>query len=364
MVELRWASRDSCRVRWLASGGPAGSGHGGLEGEDRLSAGRGSAGRGSAGPLARVVAAAGGTDIVDRLAALSGSDFTSLMLAVAQRRAAAQTPADVLRRYRTDRFARPGTTSWRQLRRAEDLLAAALTPEFEFLTLAPLVPLGTHSALGPVSQDKVVTAMRSCEVAADPTNALALEAAARRASALRGLARVAGDSKHRGRADTQVRLATFQRVVRAQQLDQPGYFAHFSLLGLVTAGRDDGGRRFQRESVAGQVQALATGLSATGLPPVQLALTPLSEAGEAIAAAIPAELAGAPVEAVIDRERVAGRGYYRDLCFKINVRAAGELQEVGDGGFTDWSARLTASNKERLLISGVGIDRLATFIRD
>ena len=67
---------------------------------------------------------------------------------------------------------------------------------------------------------------------------------------------------------------------------------------------------------------------------------------------------------MIDRDRVAGRGYYRGLCFKINVRAAGALQEVGDGGFTDWSARLTASNKERLLISGVGIDRLATFIRD
>ncbi len=125
-------------------------------------------------------------------------------------------------------------------------------------------------------------------------------------------------------ADTWVRLAAFQRVVRAQQLAGPGYLAHFSLLGLVTAGRDDGGRRFERESAAEHVRALATGLAATGLAPVQLALTPLSEAGEAIAIALPAELAGAPVEIVLDRERVAGRSYYQDLCYKINVRTGGE----------------------------------------
>src|SRR5215469_6230189 len=119
-------------------------------------------------------------DVVERLASLSGSDFATLMLDVARRRAGAETPATVLRRYRRDRFVRPGGVPWQLLRRAEDLLAANLPAECELLTLAPLVPLGTHSALGPVSQDKVVTAMRACEVAADPTNALALEAADRR----------------------------------------------------------------------------------------------------------------------------------------------------------------------------------------
>ena len=62
---------------------------------------------------------------------------------------------------------------------------------------------------------------------------------------------------------------------------------------------------------------------------------------------------------VLDRDREAGRGYYRELCYKINVWVGGYWMEVGDGGFTDWTARLTANNKERLLISGVGIDRVA-----
>ncbi len=62
---------------------------------------------------------------------------------------------------------------------------------------------------------------------------------------------------------------------------------------------------------------------------------------------------------MIDRARQAGRGYYRDLCFKVNAYSAGEAREIGDGGFTDWTARLIANQKERLLISGLSLDRLA-----
>jgi hypothetical protein len=198
-----------------------------------------------------------------------------------------------------------------------------------------------------VSQDKVVSAMRGGEVAADPTNALALEAACRRLAQ-------PGD---------RVRLAAFQRVVRAQPT-QSGYFPHFGLLGLATAGRDTGGRLFERESVTEQVLGLVAGLAAAGLGATQLALTPLSSAGEAIAAAVLAELAPSAVELTIDNERQSGRGYYRDLCYKLNVLVQERWEEIGDGGFTDWVARLTASNKERLLIGGLGIDRLATFMAD
>jgi hypothetical protein len=294
---------------------------------------------------ARVLATVGGDSVLDRLAELSGSDFTSLMLEVAKRRAKRETPATIVRRYRTDRFVGPSASSFWQLRRAEDLLTRRLPADYELLTLSPVAPLGTHSVLGTVSQDKVVTAMRACEVAADPTNALALEAAVRR------LAEPAGV----------VRLAAVQRVVRAQQT-APGYLPHFGLFGMATGGRDRGGRKFEREAVVEHVSAIAAGLADAGLAPVQLALTPLSAAGEAVAAAVEGELAGPLIEVIADPHRQSGRGYYRDLCFKINVQSAAQWQEVGDGGFTDWTALLTASGKERLLISGLGIDRLVAML--
>jgi len=180
---------------------------------------------------ARVLAAVGDPGVLDRLAALSGSDFTSLMLEVARRRAARETPATVVRRYRADRFVCPASSSWQVLRRAEELLTGHLPAAYELLTLAPVVPLGTHSA----------------------------------------------------------------------------------------------------------------------------------DAGESVAEAVAGELSGPLIETTADPQRESGRSYYRDLCFKINVQSGGQWQEVGDGGFTDWAAWLTAS-KERLLISGLGIDRLAAMM--
>jgi hypothetical protein len=302
-------------------------------------------------PLDRVARDIGGIEVVEQLAALSGSDFTSVMLEVARRRAARETPASVLRRYTRDRFVRPGgdgpgSASWLSGRRAEDLLLGCLPANVEVVALAPLVPLGTHSALGTVSQDKIVTAIRACEVAADPTNALALEAAVRRR---------AGPGT--------VRLAALQRVVRAQRFPA-GWSAHFRLFAMVTAGRDEGSRQFERAALAEHLRFAIAGLRAADLPRIRVALTPLSDAGEQTMAAVAAELAALPADIVTDRDRVTGRGYYRDVCFKVHTLVDGTPIEIGDGGFTDWTAKLLASNKERLLISGYGLDQLAVLIDD
>ena len=225
----------------------------------------------------RVARELGGTDVAARLAGLSGSDFASLMLEVARRRAARETPASVLRRYRNDRFARPGGTPWRTLRQAEDLLLGCLPADVEMVTVAPLVPLGMQ--------------------------------------------------------------------------------AHFSLFAMVTAGRDEGSLRFEEAALREHLRFAVAGLRAAGLA-AQVALTPLSDAGERIAAAAGADVRDVADEIVTDRERTAGRGYYRDVCFKVNAVGHGQPREIGDGGFTDWTARLLASKKERLLISGHGLARL------
>ena len=301
--------------------------------------------------LERVLPQIGGMVTVERLAALSGSDFTSVMLEVTRRRAARETPASVRRRYASDRFTQPGRTPWRSIRQAEDALLGCLPPDVEMLTLAPVVPLGTHSGLATVSQHEVLSTIRACEVAADPTNALALEAAGRR----RALPRTAT-----------VKLAGIQRVVRAQQFQGAGAPAHFTLFGLVTAGRDEGSYGFERAALAEHLRFTVAGVAVTGLRHIHVALTPLSDAGEQIAAAVIGELdqdrgPAAAAVIVLDHARQRGRGYYRDLCFKVHAHVRGELAEIADGGFTDWTRRLAASSKERLLISGIGLDRLAMF---
>lgn len=61
---------------------------------------------------------------------------------------------------------------------------------------------------------------------------------------------------------------------------------------------------------------------------------------------------------VEDRDREHGRGYDAPAAMKITARGGAGEQEIGDGGFTDWTARLTADAKERCLISGVATERL------
>jgi hypothetical protein len=302
--------------------------------------------------LRRVLTRSGEPELVNILAErLSGSELTTLLLEVFRRRAERLTPAEVARRYRTDRFVAPAPTDPIALRRTEDQLFAALPDGFEPLVLAPLLPLASHTSVATVDPRKVVATIRGSEVAADPTNALALEAAERRSRAL------AADP----RSSIAVKLAATQRVVRAQYFGTaPGMLAHFQLFALVTAGRDTGNRAFERQHLTEHLRFAAAVLSSTGFENAEIRLTPLNESSALLLEHTRAALADLPgITVRDDPDRTTGRGYYIDLCYKIYATIAGETVELADGGFVDWTQQLTGSRKERLLIGGFGVDRLS-----
>jgi hypothetical protein len=306
-------------------------------------------------PLGGVLRKTGGPGILDLLGRrLGGAELTTLLLEVFRLRAARLTPADVLRRYLDDRFTAPADVPFRSLRRAEDLLLSALPRDFEPLTLSPVAPLGTHSVVGTVAQTKVVSTVRGSEVAADATNGLALEAAARRRVALE---RDRAGSGVGGWSAEPVRLAAIQRVVRGQQFAGPARFAHFSLLALVTAGRDTGDLAFERQHATEHLLLLTDALRRAGASHVRIRLTLLDPRFAPVAEAVREAVRDA--EVLDDPERAAGRGYYTGLCFKVLASCADEPVEFGDGGFVTWTQKLLGNRKERLITSGIGIDRVA-----
>lgn len=292
------------------------------------------------GPLPRVLAGPGGP-AADVLAGLPGADLTTLQLEVARRRAAKLRGPDVLRRYREDRFATPASLAFEVLRRVEDALLSAAPPEFERVTLSPVTPLGTHSTVAGLAQHRVVPTGRGTEVAADPTNGLALEAAVRRTGS------------------SPVRLATVQRVVRAQP-PGPGFFAHFSLFAAVTAGRDRGSLAFEREHLIEQARFLTAAVRTAGARAAGFQVTTLDSRFADFTASVQDALPDVAVSAAPDR--AVGRDYYSGLCFTVTADFGAGLEEVGDGGFTPWTARLLGNAKERLLISGIGVDRVASLL--
>jgi len=306
----------------------------------------------TADALQRIVRRSGVDDLVAVLAdRLSGSDLTTLLLEVMRRRAAATTAPDLLRRYGHDRFTVTSGIDGRRLHELVATVLAALPDDVDVVELSPVAPLGTHSVVATVHQHKVVSTIRGTEVAADPTNALALEAAARRRALLREDPRC---------ADV-VRLAAVQRVLRAQPFDFPGALAHFTLFGLVTAGRDRGDLRFESRVLVDDVVALTRAILVAGALLVQVRVTDLSGGRVAAVDVLSDALAAQRrVTVVADPDRVSGRGYYTGMCFKIYAGGGpDQMREVGDGGFVEWTQHLLGNRRERLLISGIGLDLLA-----
>lgn len=306
------------------------------------------------GRILREGAAPGMLDaLVERL---SPADLQTLMMAVYRRRAAAVTPAHLLRRYERDRFTALSPVDAGDLARLTLLAHECLTRHgFTGLAPAPVCPLGTASAVATVSQDKVVTTVRGTEVVSDVTNVLALECALRRRDLLRADAR----------SRTRVRLGAVQRVLRAQPFG-PGMTPHFALLGLCTAGRDEGSFGFEVETLVEHVGVHLDVLR--GLGRVRVGFTDLTGGRrrtalrERVLDRLAPEHPG--VAFGFDDGRVTGRGYYAGAAFGIDVTTPeGEVVNVGDGGFTTWTGALLGNAKERLLVSGLGVERLCGLMR-
>ncbi|MGC4044242.1 MAG: hypothetical protein QM758_10625 [Armatimonas sp.] len=310
--------------------------------------------------LSRILQESEGADLFEVLAeGLSPTDLQSLLLEVYRRRATRVTPTQLLSSYEQNPYVRPAVVKPETTLQVDLIAFSLLSPLFDWLEFSPVCPLGTCSAVATVDQNKTLSTVRNTEVVSDPTNVLALECATRR----RALLKTAATAHQR------VRLYTSQRVVRPQRFQGPASFAHFRLLTLCTAGRDEGSFRFELETLYEQLLQLVTLLSAlreTGftIGPIRIGITDLSEGVReaALETQVIAPLQERFPELSIGfaPERTAGRGYYTDACFALYITdSTGTEYMLADGGFTDWTQKLLSNRKERLLIGGLGTERLA-----
>jgi hypothetical protein len=350
--------------------------------------------------------AAGADDVFARLCALSPRDLQSLLLALYDDRARRRTVAALREDFGRLPLFSPGPVDPRlSLRIAAALYEAAA--DFAAVELSPVVPFAATHVLGQVHQNNVLTATRAAELVADPTTALALIAAQRRAPA-----------ESRG---TPLRLCALHRCTRMQPAPQ-GLLPHFRLFALVTADRDGDGLHDLRRHLAVYLGALAAlsqagfalaavqvdladtvcieerlaqagvdrervrreirtevfadadaALGRLGLSPLRGSLdeilagaTQLAEHHRGRLAALEAQVR-APLAAQFpwatlrfDLSRTEGLGYYRGPCVRITaVDASGLRLPLVDGGYTNWTARLLSDRRERLLATGIGADLLA-----
>jgi hypothetical protein len=160
------------------------------------------------------------------------SELTSLLLHVMRERSKLVSYADVLRFAEKNNLVHPAEVDARVMN-ALDAMAMEASARFEAIELSPVAPFGMNALAG-IDQNNILTATRGTEVLSDPTTAMAIECARRR---------------RRGDRSAPVRLATSQRLIRMQPFDEPGFARHFRIFSLVTAGRDSGDERFQRQAL-------------------------------------------------------------------------------------------------------------------
>ncbi len=278
---------------------------------------------------------------------LAASELWSLLLGVAERRAAQRSAALVLQQWEKDRFVCPAYIDQRTLNQLDSHLLAAASA-FEALELSPLAPLGSCSAIALASQNKIVSTVRGTEVVSDPTNLLALESARR----LRKSAQT-------------VKLTTNHRCVRAQAVPQlPGFAAHFRLFCITSAGHERKDQAFLVESLSEHIQTQIGALNRLeqhgyAFPDriLKILATPERKAlGERIAGGV-GRVGGTPVVF----EELA-HDYYDGLRFMISARAiSGEHMPLIDGGAFDWLRKLTSNNKLVFVASALG-SQLAAYL--
>ncbi|MBA4058232.1 MAG: hypothetical protein C0490_26180 [Marivirga sp.] len=66
---------------------------------------------------------------------------------------------------------------------------------------------------------------------------------------------------------------------------------------------------------------------------------------------------------VVD-EPEKGNEYYKGIQYKIDIRVKGQMYEIGDGGFVDWTQQLLQNRKERMLSTGIGFEFMYRIMND
>src|SRR6267143_2607274 len=257
--------------------------------------------------LERIEREAGVPDLVNILTTLlAPTDLQSLLLEVYGRRAKKREPKALLEDHASSRFNRPSATSPPRLLEWDRNAFRLLPKLFQPIELSPVCPLGTVSALTPISQDWTVSTIRNTEVVADSTNVLALECAVRR----REQANLSSGKP------ASVHLASSHRLLRGQKFGVgPGTRQHFRIFTLCSAGRDSGNLQFETEAtglhIGFYLAALEKFLGTKSALRVSISDFGSKVARPVIQSGVVEKLQSSlrKVRIGIDQERKQGRGY-------------------------------------------------------
>jgi len=290
------------------------------------------------------------------------SDLQSLLLKVYQERVRRRSLRAIFSDYISSSFTFPSPCDPVLLLEWDRIAFSHLPEGFSAIELSPVSPLGSVSCIAPISQDWVLTTIRNMEVVADPTNILALECALRRQELTRSEPANA----------TTVHLACSHRVVRTQRYESPDARQHFRLFSFCSAGRDIGNIQFEIHAMTEHIRFYLESLRDFLGRDIPLRVTIIDQSpdshNDAILIPLLEKLKNEfdNLDVALEKTQIERTEYYRKLRFHVYASPLkGQEIELVEGGDTDWTQKLLNNVKERLIISGIGSERLCeNFVRN
>lgn len=288
-------------------------------------------------------------DLVETLSAkLPASDLHSLLMEVFSRRAEALAPTQLLKQYAGNPYARPADWNAAKYRALEcAMLDAAEERGARSVLLSPAAILGSCAAFGAVSQNKILSANRGLEILSDATNMLALLAA----EGIKQKTLLPEDAPHR--------LCATHRHMRYSAQLTATRLAHFGLFTMVSAGPSQSSYAFEEKELLFHLAYYIEHWRKTHGVDLSLIISPrggykdgkgfIQRMRDAIARQFP------DTSLRID-ETENTTAYYLGLRITMHAPLFGQMREIGDMGFTNWTQKLLNQKGERLLISSNSLD--------
>ena len=290
-------------------------------------------------------------EIVDILSnKLSGSELNSLLLEVFERRVMQETPSSLLGKYTKNKLVKPAQLDFLKFKEEElECCKIVANSSFELIELSPVAQLGTSSIMATVNQKKVLTALRNTEVQSDPTNSIALHYASLK--------------KNNELSEKTYNFSNVSRVIRTQVFSNPNFTPHFPILCLISCGMDTGSFAFEKTEIHKHF-AITQDVckSVFGFNNLFFEIIPCKEydSNSPLISNSLSHIKNSGFDVRI-AESDSQNNYYYGMRIKVKIIADGVEYEIGDGGLLDWTQKLLANKKERMLTMGLGIQLLHLF---
>ena len=287
-------------------------------------------------------------DLLAALGKLPTSELNSFLLELFRQKASQVSPAELLSQFKNNRFVIPSDIDLIRIKETEiGWLKYASKNGFEPVNLSPLAPFGSCSAVAYVDQNNVVSALRGTEIVSDATNILALK--------------IAREFQDENNKKLVLKYSTVHRHVRGQYFTNPDFSAHFSVFCMASGGFDTGNYEFEISQMNEHISILYYLLS-KNFDEKDLFIRFYLKAGTEPFLALlknTGNLFLADKDFEIREDRL--NKYYSTVQFKIFLKKNEQEINLADGGIVDWTQKLLANKKHRLLISGIGLDLVEKF---